>query len=139
MSVAPPVRPVRFSVERIHARDAYGSAITLALLLLAWGTLGLVFTEKSSGKKFTYYTDCKRVPHEAVDLAKGSELVVLDGLRPQPHPSHMSIDEAVAVAQEIAAPKTYLTHLTHLTDHVAGQAALPPSVAFAYDGLRVTL
>lgn len=102
-------------------------------------TLGLVFTEKSSGKKFTYYTDCKRVPREAVELARGSDLLVVDGLRPEPHPSHMSIGEAVVVAQEIGAPKTYLTHLTHFTDHVRDEVALPPTIRFAYDGLRVTL
>src|SRR5262249_17346205 len=76
-------------------------------------TLGLSFTERSSGKKFVYYTDCKRVPREAVALAKGASVVVLDGLRREPHASHMTIDEAVAVAQEIGAPQTYLTHLTH--------------------------
>jgi phosphoribosyl 1,2-cyclic phosphate phosphodiesterase len=63
--------------------------------------------------------------------------VVLDGLRPDPHPSHMSISEAVAVAEEIGAPMTYLTHLTHATDHAAGEAALPPHVRLAYDGLRL--
>jgi phosphoribosyl 1,2-cyclic phosphate phosphodiesterase len=102
-------------------------------------TLGLVFTERSSGKKFTYYTDCKRVPREAVALAKGSTAVVLDGLRPQPHPSHMSIAEAVQVAQEIGAPQTWLTHLTHLSDHAATEAELPQNVRLAYDGLRLTL
>jgi phosphoribosyl 1,2-cyclic phosphate phosphodiesterase len=44
-------------------------------------TLGLVFTERSSGKKFVYYTDCKRVPREAVALARGADAVVLDGLK----------------------------------------------------------
>jgi phosphoribosyl 1,2-cyclic phosphate phosphodiesterase len=102
-------------------------------------TLGLVFTERDSGKKFTYYTDCKRVPRDAVELARGSDLVVLDGLRPQPHPSHMSIPEAVAAAQEIGAPQTYLTHLTHLSDHAAVDAALPPRIGLAYDGLRCVL
>lgn len=102
-------------------------------------TLGLVFTEKSSGAKFVYYTDCKRVPREAMDLAQGASAVVLDGLRPQPHPSHMSIDEAVAVAKEIGAPRTWLTHLTHLSDHAALAASLPPGIAPAYDGLRIQL
>lgn len=102
-------------------------------------TLGLVFTEKSSGKKFAYYTDCKRVPREAVALARGSDLVVLDGLRPQPHPSHMSIDEAVQAAQEIGGAQTYLTHLTHLTDHATAEAFLPSGVKLAYDGLRIRL
>lgn len=102
-------------------------------------TLGLVFTERSSGKKFTYFTDCKRVPHEAVDMAKGSDVVVLDGLRPAPHPSHMTIAEATAVAQEIGAPLSYLTHLTHLTDHAEVEAGLPDNVRVAYDGLRLNL
>ncbi len=102
-------------------------------------TLGLIFTERSSGKKFTYYTDCKRVPREAVELAKGSDVVVLDGLRPTPHPSHMTIGEATAVAEDIGAPLSYLTHLTHLTGHVEVEASLPDSVRVAYDGLRLSL
>lgn len=102
-------------------------------------TLGLVFTERSSGKKFAYYTDCKRVPREAVEFARGSDAVVLDGLRPQPHPSHMSIDEAVAAAQEIGAPTTWLTHLTHVTDHAELETTLPAGVRVAYDGLRLSL
>jgi phosphoribosyl 1,2-cyclic phosphate phosphodiesterase len=102
-------------------------------------TLGLVFTERSSGKKFTYYTDCKRVPREAVALARGSDVVVLDGLRPTPHPSHMTIAEATAVAQEIDAPLSYLTHLTHLTGHAEVEEGLPEGIQVAYDGLRLNL
>jgi phosphoribosyl 1,2-cyclic phosphate phosphodiesterase len=102
-------------------------------------TLGLVFAERSSDRKFVYYTDCKRVPREAVELARGADVVVLDGLRPDPHPTHMSIQEAVAVAQEIAAPKTFLTHLTHLTDHAELAASLPAGVEPAFDGLRLVL
>lgn len=102
-------------------------------------TLGLVFTERSTGRRFAYYTDCKRVTPEAIELARGSDAVVLDGLRPLPHPSHLSIDEAVAVANDIGAPQTWLTHLTHLTDHATLAAGLPPGIAPAYDGLRVTL
>ncbi len=102
-------------------------------------TIGLVFTERSSGKKFAYYTDCKRVPREAVALAQGADAVVLDGLRPNPHPSHMSIDEAVAVAREIGAPQTWLTHLTHTSDHATLAASLPAGVQPAYDGLRLQI
>ena len=102
-------------------------------------TLGLVFTERSTAKKFVYYTDCKRVPREAVELAHGADVVVLDGLRPLPHASHMSIAEAVDVAREIGASLTYLTHLTHLSEHSALAAELPAGVAPAYDGLRLRL
>jgi phosphoribosyl 1,2-cyclic phosphate phosphodiesterase len=102
-------------------------------------TLGLVFTERSSRKKFAYYTDCKTVPPEAVDLARDAHAVVLDGLRPDPHPSHMSIDEAAAMARAIGPAPTWLTHLTHLTDHGPDEARLPPGVRLAYDGLRLVL
>ncbi|MES2697705.1 MAG: MBL fold metallo-hydrolase [Verrucomicrobiota bacterium] len=102
-------------------------------------TLGLIFTERSSGKKFVYYTDCKRVPAAAVELARGADAVVLDGLRSTPHPTHMSIDEAIAVGHEIGAPQTYLTHLTHLNDHAELEGALPAGVRVAYDGLRLRL
>ena len=102
-------------------------------------TLGLVFTERSSGRRLAYYTDCKRVPREAVELARGVDALVLDGLRPTPHPSHLSIAEAIEVAREIGAPTTGLTHLTHHTDHGPAEAELPERVRFAYDGLRLSL
>ncbi len=102
-------------------------------------TLGLVFTERSTGSKFAYYTDCKTVPPAAIALARGSAAVVLDGLRELPHPTHMTIAEAVAVAREIAAPRALLTHLTHLSGHAALAAALPPGIKPAHDGLRLKL
>lgn len=102
-------------------------------------TLGLAFTERSSGKKFVYYTDCKRVPREAVALAKNADVVVLDGLRYEEHASHMSVSEACAAAKEIAAPQTYLTHMTHLLEHQKDGANLAKDVVFAHDGLRLFL
>lgn len=103
-------------------------------------TLGLVFTEKSSGKKFAYYSDCKRIPREAVALAQGADVVCLDGLRPDPHPTHMNIEEACAAAMEIGAPVTYLTHLTHGIEHATWEEKLArthPGVRLAHDGLRL--
>ncbi|MFM1747041.1 MAG: hypothetical protein RLZZ188_707 [Verrucomicrobiota bacterium] len=102
-------------------------------------TLGLVFTERSSGRRLAYYTDCKRVPREAIELARGVDALVLDGLRPTPHPSHLSIAEAVEIAREIGSPTTWLTHLTHHTDHGPAETELPAGVRFAYDGLRLNL
>lgn len=115
---------------------------TIASTLLPHGglnTLGLAFTERSSGKRFVYYTDCKRLTREAVELARGADVVVLDGLRPDPHPSHMSIPEALEAAEEVGAPLTFLTHLTHLNDHAATEAEMPAGVRLAYDGLRLKL
>jgi hypothetical protein len=102
-------------------------------------TIGLVFTERSSGRRFAYYTDCKRLPGEAIELARGADAVVLDGLRPQPHPSHMSIDEAVEAGRTLGAGRVWLTHLTHLTEHASAEALLPDGFALAYDGLRIAV
>ena len=102
-------------------------------------TLGLVFQEKSSGKKFAYYSDCKSVPPAAVALAKGAAAVCLDGLRPDLHPTHMSISEACAAAAEIGCPMSYLTHMTHSVDHAEWSKKLPAGVRLAYDGLRLKL
>jgi phosphoribosyl 1,2-cyclic phosphate phosphodiesterase len=130
-----------FKLQEMPERLELPQGVIQATLLPHGGvnTLGLTFTEKSTGKKFTYYTDCKRVPHEAVKQARGSDVVVLDGLRPQAHPSHMNVEEALAAAAEIGAPLTYLTHITHLMEHVEWEAILPSGVRFAYDGLRLAL
>jgi phosphoribosyl 1,2-cyclic phosphate phosphodiesterase len=102
-------------------------------------TLGLVFTERSSGRRFVYYTDCKRVPPEAVALAQDADVVVLDGLRDEEHPSHMNLEEAVQAARRIGAPITYLTHMTHFLDHEATCARLPEGITLAHDGLHLRL
>lgn len=115
---------------------------TIASTLLPHGsinTLGLVFTERSSGRRFAYYTDCKRVPEEAMAMARGADVAVLDGLRPDEHATHMTVSEAVAVAQELDLPQTYLTHMTHHVEHGRDGAKLPPKIGFAYDGLRLKL
>jgi phosphoribosyl 1,2-cyclic phosphate phosphodiesterase len=115
---------------------------TIRATLLPHGSLevlGLVFEERCSGAKFAYYTDCKRVPSEAVELAKGAHAVVLDGLRPEEHPTHMNIAEAIEAAHAIGAPITYLTHLTHAIDHGPIEAGLPAGVRLAYDGLTLKL
>lgn len=75
-------------------------------------------------------------------LAAGADVVVLDGLRVEPHATHMNIEEACAAAGEIGAPTTYLTHLTHRIEHAAWNARLAAQytgIQLAYDGLRLKL
>ncbi|HVT73302.1 MAG TPA: MBL fold metallo-hydrolase [Lacunisphaera sp.] len=102
-------------------------------------TLGLVFEERSSGRKLVYYNDCKSVPPGAIELATGADIVVLDGLRVEEHPTHMNIAEACQVAAAIGAPASYLTHLTHRIDYEEWTGKLPGGVQLAYDGLRLRL
>lgn len=102
-------------------------------------TLGLVFAEKASGRRLAYYTDCKTVPPAARELARGVDVLILDGLRPTPHNTHLSIPEALVIAAEIGASQTYLTHLNHIVPHADEDRWLPPNVRFAWDGLRIVL
>jgi phosphoribosyl 1,2-cyclic phosphate phosphodiesterase len=86
-----------------------------------------------------YVTDAKRVPPDAVALLRGARVLVVNALFEDPHPSHLSVGEAIEVAREIGAERTYLTHLTHERSHAALAAALPPGVEPAYDGLAITI
>ncbi len=114
----------------------------IATTLLPHGSievLGLIFEEAGSGRKFVYYTDCAAVSPGQRDLARGADLLVLDGLRQEPHPTHMTIAQATDVALDIGASRTYLTHLTHTVDHAEVEKTLPDPVRLAYDGLHLRL
>lgn len=84
-----------------------------------------------------FVTDAKSVPPAAIEKLRGVRVLVLNALFRREHPTHLSIGEAVAVAAEIGAERTYLIHLTHETSHAELEAELPPGVRPAYDGLVV--
>jgi phosphoribosyl 1,2-cyclic phosphate phosphodiesterase len=82
--------------------------------------------------------DAKEVPPDAVDLLRGVEVLVINALWfGRPHPTHFNIEEAVEAARLLGARRTFLTHLTHRTDHAELEARLPEGVAAAWDGLTV--
>ena len=84
---------------------------------------------------FAYLTDCNRIPDESFGLIEGVDILVLDALRDEPHDTHFTLGEAVVVAQKIAAPQTYFTHMTHDLPHAKTNARLPEGIELAYDGL----
>lgn len=87
---------------------------------------------------FTYITDANYISPEEKEKIKGTKVLVLNALRHKPHPSHFTIDEAIALAQEVQAEKTYLTHITHqLGLHDVINKTLPENIFLAYDGLNI--
>ncbi len=84
-----------------------------------------------------FVTDAKSVPPPAIERLRGVRVLVLNALFRRPHPTHLSIGEAVAVAAQVGAERTYLIHLTHETSHAELEAELPPGVLPAHDGLVI--
>ena len=84
---------------------------------------------------FAYLTDCNRLDDAAWPLLEGLDTVVIDALRVRTHPTHFSLDEAVAVASRLRAGRTLFTHMCHDLSHEATNARLPQGMALAYDGL----
>ena len=86
-----------------------------------------------------YVTDAKSVPDAAIARLTGARVLVLNALFRTPHPTHLSIPEALEVAARVGAERTYLTHLTHRYPHAELEAELPPDVRPAHDGLVVEI
>jgi phosphoribosyl 1,2-cyclic phosphate phosphodiesterase len=86
-----------------------------------------------------YVTDAKSLPDDAVALLRGARVLVLNALFRRPHPSHLSLPEALDAAAAVGAERTYLTHLTHDNFHADLEAELPSGIAPAYDGLTITV
>lgn len=101
-------------------------------------TTGYVFS-RDGQRLLAYFTDCNAVPPEAHDAANGVELLVIDALRRTPHPTHLSVDQARGIAADIGARRTFFTHIGHDLGQQETDAALPPGVQLAFDGLKVTV
>ena len=84
-----------------------------------------------------YITDVKAIGQQERERLRGLDVLVLNALWWRPHPTHLSITEAVETARALGARRTYLTHLTHETGHSELEAQLPAGVLPAYDGLTV--
>jgi phosphoribosyl 1,2-cyclic phosphate phosphodiesterase len=86
-----------------------------------------------------YITDAKSLPAEAIEALKGVDVLVLNALFRTPHPTHLSVSEAVDAAAMVGARETWLTHLTHRTAHADLEKELPKGIAPAFDGLTVEI
>ena len=98
------------------------------------------FRIDSAGRpRAAYLPDCAAVPLAIRDLIRNIPVLIIDGLREEPHPTHLTIAQAIEIAQDLKAQRTWLTHLTHNTLHAERDATLPPNIRLAYDGLQIDL
>ncbi|MBW3539434.1 MAG: MBL fold metallo-hydrolase [Planctomycetes bacterium] len=84
-----------------------------------------------------FCTDVSSIPEDSWPLLQGLDVLVLDALREKPHPTHLSIPEALEVVDRVRPRRTYFTHISHWLEHEATNARLPEGVELAYDGLRL--
>ncbi len=89
---------------------------------------------------FTYITDVNSIPESEFDKIIGTKVLVIDGLRKEPHISHYSLCQALEVVEKVKPYKAYITHISHqLGLHSEVNKTLPEGVELAYDGLQIEL
>ena len=86
-----------------------------------------------------YCTDVSEIPPSSRDLLQGLDTLVLDALRPAPHVTHLSIDQAVKIARQLEAKQTYFTHCACSVDYARVNETLPTGIEVGYDGLSFPL
>jgi phosphoribosyl 1,2-cyclic phosphate phosphodiesterase len=89
---------------------------------------------------FTYITDANFIAEPEMEKIKGSQVLILNALRKQTHPTHYNLEQALEVVATLNVPKVYFTHFSHqigLHDEV--ESSLPAGIRLAYDGLQLSV
>jgi phosphoribosyl 1,2-cyclic phosphate phosphodiesterase len=84
-----------------------------------------------------YLTDLSGIPAESLPLLANLDILILDALRRQPHPTHSSLENSIQLVDQLKPRRAFFTHMSHDLDHEATNAALPPHIRLAYDGLQL--
>ena len=89
---------------------------------------------------FAYLTDFKSISDREKEKLKNLDVLILSALRIEPHPTHLNLEEALNLIEELQPRQTYLTHISHrLGFHDEVEKALPAAVNLAYDGLKINV
>ena len=89
---------------------------------------------------FAYLTDLKSIEEVEKEKLKGLDVLVLNALRIEPHPTHLNLTEALELIDELRPKRAYLTHISHMLGfHAEVSKHLPTNVYLAYDGLKIVV
>ncbi len=88
---------------------------------------------------FAYCTDTNHIDASSMKLLEGLDVLIVDGLRWDKHPTHFTINESLALIEKLRPRRAYLTHIAHQILHAVDSTKLPSGVELCYDGLVVTL
>lgn len=92
--------------------------------------------ERGGEKLVAYLSDCSEVPESITSKISGVRALIIDALRHKPHPTHLSVDQALEVAGRVGPRDTYFTHICHELPQTA-EKDLPNDVHLGYDGLQL--
>jgi phosphoribosyl 1,2-cyclic phosphate phosphodiesterase len=84
-----------------------------------------------------YLTDMSDIPDESLPLLQGLDILILDALRREPHPSHSHLAKSIELVNQIAPKRAFFTHISHDLDHHLINTELPPHIRLAHDGLKL--
>ena len=84
-----------------------------------------------------YLTDHSEIPEESREKLGDLDILFLDALRHRPHPTHTTVENAVRLVEELKPKRAFFTHMCHDLSHERTEAALPPHIRLAYDGLEL--
>lgn len=91
-------------------------------------------------ENFAYLTDVKSIENSEKEKLKNLEVLVINALRIDAHPTHLNLQEALAFVEELQPKRTYFTHISHkLGFHKEVSKNLPDNVFLAYDGLKIKI
>jgi len=86
-----------------------------------------------------YLTDHSEIPPESRERLTGLDVLFLDALRHNPHPTHSTVEESLTTVASLKPQRAYFTHISHDLLHATVEARLPPDVHLAYDGLEIPI
>ncbi|HEY3936422.1 MAG TPA: MBL fold metallo-hydrolase [Bryobacteraceae bacterium] len=86
-----------------------------------------------------YLTDHSEIPPESLEKLAGLDVLFLDALRHNPHPTHSTVEESLRTVEALKPKRAFFTHISHDLLHATVEARLPANVQIAYDGLEIPI
>ena len=84
-----------------------------------------------------YITDVSEIPESSMPLLAGLETLIIDALRHKPHPTHLTVAQALAMVDRLKPRRALFTHIAHDLGHQATNCTLPSYAQLAHDGLSL--
>lgn len=87
---------------------------------------------------FVYMTDVSDIPESSYALLQGVDILLIDCLREKPHPTHVCVEQTLALIERIGAKRNVLIHMTHELEYQALQTRMPAGITVGYDGMQLS-